>query len=112
YITYTTPIDDAEGGHLHNNFMMLLVTLGAVGIIATMTLFIKIFMFEYDAVKSTSEHWLYGSIALGCLASYIGFHINGLFEWNFGDHEIAVLLWLTVGLTLAVKNLHHKQIKQ
>jgi O-antigen ligase len=112
YITYITPIDEAEGGHLHNNFMMLLVTLGTIGIVATMAMFVKIFLFEVEVVKSTSEHWLYGSIALGSFASYLGFHINGLFEWNFGDHEIAVLLWLTVGLTLAVKNLHTKSIKQ
>ncbi len=112
YITYITPIDEAEGGHLHNNFMMLLVTIGTVGIVATITMFVKIFFFEVEVVKATSGHWLYGSIALGSFASYLGFHVNGLFEWNFGDHEIAVLLWLTVGLTLAVNNLHNKSNKQ
>jgi hypothetical protein len=49
----------------------------------------------------TKHDWLLGSLSLGALASYAGFHIMGLFEWNFGDHEIAVLLWLTVGLSLA-----------
>jgi O-antigen ligase len=36
YLTYTVPIDEAEGGHLHNNIMMLLVTLGIVGFAASM----------------------------------------------------------------------------
>lgn len=101
YVTYTEPIDPAEGGHLHNNLMMLLVTLGAVGFAAVMALFIKILLVEWNAFKQTKHHWLFGSVTLGCIAAYIGFHVNGLFEWNFGDHEIAVLLWFTVGLTLA-----------
>jgi O-antigen ligase len=105
YVTYTVPIDHAEGGHLHNNFMMLLVTLGIVGFAATMLLFIKIFLLEWKIRSVTKKHWLYGSLSLGCLAAYIGFHVNGLFEWNFGDHEIAVLLWFSVGLIVAIRNL-------
>jgi O-antigen ligase len=108
YVTYITPIDEGEGGHLHNNFMMLLVTLGIVGFAATTALFIKIFLVEIEAVRSTRTHWLYGSITLGAVASYIGFHVNGLFEWNFGDHEIAVLLWFTVGMALTSTKLFKK----
>jgi hypothetical protein len=42
---------------------------------------------------------------LGALASYLGFQVNGLFEWNFGDAEIAMLLWLTVGLALSAQKI-------
>ena len=106
YVTYITPIDSGEGGHLHNNFMTLLVTLGFVGIAATMALFVKIFLMEFGIARFTRQHWLLGSLSLGSLAGYIGFHVNGLFEWNFGDHEIAVLLWFTVGLSLVSRRLH------
>jgi O-antigen ligase len=101
YLTYTVPIDEAEGGHLHNNIMMLLVTLGIVGFAASMALFVRIGILEWRSHRLTKHDWLLGSLSLGALASYAGFHIMGLFEWNFGDHEIAVLLWLTVGLSLA-----------
>jgi len=100
YVTYITPIDEGEGGHLHNNVMMLLVTLGVVGFAATMAMFVKVFLVERECVRLARDHWLFGSLALGSLASYVGFHVNGLFEWNFGDHEIAVLLWCTVGMSL------------
>ncbi len=100
YVTYITPLEPAEGGHLHNNIVMLLVTLGIPGFAATMALFVKIFLVERKAVAATAGNWLAGSVALGSLAAYIGFHVNGLFEWNFGDHEIAVLLWFTVGAAL------------
>ena len=105
YVTYTVPLDTAEGGHLHNNLMMLLVTLGIAGFAATMALFVRIFQLEFKLARAAREHWLYGSAALGCFAAYIGFHVNGLFEWNFGDHEIAVLLWFTVGVSLVCQRL-------
>lgn len=105
YVTYTVPIDEAEGGHLHNNFMMLLVTLGGAGFLATAALFVKIAAVEFRALRETADDWFLGSLALGAFAAYAAFHVNGLFEWNFGDHEIAVLLWFTVGLAFVCRRL-------
>jgi O-antigen ligase len=105
YVTYIEPLDEAEGGHLHNNIMMLLVTLGIVGFVATMAMFVKILLVEFKAMRALSQSWLHGSITLGCFAAYLSFHVNGLFEWNFGDHEIAVLLWFTVGMAIVSQRL-------
>ena len=105
YVTYIVPIDPGEGGHLHNNLMTLLVTIGGVGLLATGALFVKIFIEELRSVRETSGDWFLGSISLGAFAAYVAFHVNGLFEWNFGDHEIAVLLWFTVGLALVSRGL-------
>ena len=41
-----------------------------------------------------------GVLALACLAAFLGFLVNGFAEYNFGDHEILVLLWTTVGLAV------------
>lgn len=112
YVTYTDPIDPAEGGHLHNNFMTLLVTLGGVGFIAVIALFIKIFLAEWNIVQRLRNSGLYGTAALGCFAAYVGFQVNGLFEWNFGDHEIAVLLWFSVGLALVSQKLHNASVAE
>jgi O-antigen ligase len=105
YSKYKEPTDPTLGGHLHNNVLMLIVTLGAVGFLAVMYLFVKILLAEIDASRATRGSWLYGNAAAGSLAAYAGFHVNGLFEWNFGDHEIAVLLWFTVGLAFAAVRL-------
>jgi hypothetical protein len=67
---------------------------------------VRIFLLEYRAARGTSADWLLGSVTIGAFAAYVGFHVNGLFEWNFGDHEIAVLLWFTVGLALSAARLH------
>lgn len=102
YIQYTTPTEPAEGGHLHNNFVQLLVTLGLVGLAAVVAVFVKMFLVELKIVRRLRQDWFAGSVALGALAAFVGFQINGLFEWNFGDHEVAALLWCTLGLALAV----------
>jgi len=102
YMRYTTPLEPAEGGHLHNNLVQLLVTLGLVGLTSVVALFVKMFLVELKIVRQLRQDWFAGSVALGALAAFIGFQINGIFEWNFGDHEVAVLLWSTVGLALAV----------
>ena len=44
-------------------------------------------------------------VVLGSLAGYTGFLVNGLFEWNFGDSEVIMLVWLLTGLALATERL-------
>ncbi len=105
YSQYKEPTDQALGGHLHNNFLMILVTLGIVGACAGLYLFARILIVELRAAAATRGSWLYDNAATGSLAAYAGFHVNGLFEWNFGDHEIALLLWFSVGLALTAANL-------
>jgi len=105
YIQYKSPDDAEPGGHLHNNYVMLLVTLGLVGLTVVCTMFVKILKVEYLVFRESAVDWLPGSIALGSLAAFTGFLVNGLFEWNFGDHEIMVLIWFSVGLTLAAGRL-------
>lgn len=103
YARYKSPDDIEPGGHLHNNILMWLVTLGIVGCVVLVALFVKIFLVELQIWKRTRHHWIAGSLALGAIAVMVGFHINGLFEWNFGDQEIMILLWTSVGLSLAAK---------
>ena len=92
-------------GHLHNNIIMWMVTLGVVGTIALIALFVKIGMFLYSIVKKYGDDWLTSSLALGGLAVIVGFQVNGLFEWNFGDTEIITVVWAIVGLNIAASKI-------
>ena len=96
-------------GHLHNNLVMWLTTLGLLGFAALSALFIRVWLVMAKAERRTHENWFLGSVALGGLAVMAGFHINGLFEWNFGDAEIIMLVWATVGLTMACGKLAEVQ---
>jgi O-antigen ligase len=107
YERYRLGGDVEPGGHLHNNVLMWLVTLGVVGCLVLISLFVKILSVEVSAYRVLKERWVAGSLALGALAVFTGFHINGLFEWNFGDQEIIVLFWFSVGMALASKRFSH-----
>jgi len=103
YDRYRSPGDIEPGGHLHDNILMWLVTLGIVGCVILVSMFVRIFSFELSIFRDLEDRWLGGSLTLGALAVFVGFHINGLFEWNFGDQEIILLFWFTVGMTLAAR---------
>jgi putative inorganic carbon (HCO3(-)) transporter len=103
YERYRSPGDNEPSGHLHDNILMWLVTLGSVGCAVLIALFVKILSVEFSAYRAFKDRWVAGSLALGALAVFVGFHINGLFEWNFGDQEIILLFWFSLGMTLASK---------
>jgi O-antigen ligase len=96
-------------GHLHNNLVMWLATLGIVGFTALCALFIEIWRMMARIERDVHGDWFLGSFVLGGLAVMAGFHVNGLFEWNFGDAEIIMLIWATVGLTMAARKLSPTQ---
>ncbi len=99
------PPGSNPAGHLHNNYINLLVKIGIIGFVIIMTLFIKIFVIEIKTANKYKNDWLINSTALGAAAAFIGFHVNGLFEWNFGDTEVIMFLWTTVGFTIAARSI-------
>ncbi len=105
YLRYMDPGDPAQHGHLHNIAMQVLVTLGVVGFAAVAAMFVKIVQTEWRIWKRVRADWFRGSVALGALAVFVGFHVDGLTEWSFGDQEVVILFWVMLGLTLAVGEL-------
>jgi O-antigen ligase len=101
YLTYRTPTGDEPAGHLHNNYIHLLVTTGLLGLSVVMFLFYKIVQTEYRVFADAKGDERTQTVALGAIAVFCGFLVNGLFEWNFGDHEIMIFVWFTVGLCLS-----------
>jgi O-antigen ligase len=95
------PPDWKPAGHLHNNLIMWAVTLGGVGLVVLVALFAKIWMVVRHIEKRLHGNWFGGSLALGALAVHAGFHVNGLFEWNFGDAEIIIIVWTITAFALA-----------
>jgi O-antigen ligase len=98
---YADPGYPGLWGHQHNVAMQILVTLGSIGFLAVAAMFAAIMVTEWRIYRRVSRDWLGGSVVLGAMAVFVGFQVNGLTEWTFGDQEMAVLLWATVGLALA-----------
>jgi len=99
---YSDPAWKVEG-HLHNNIVQWAVTIGSVGLAAILAVFVRAWLAVRRIERSLRSEWFEGSLALGGLAVMAGFHVNGLFEWNFGDTEIIMLVWATLGLTFAAE---------
>ncbi|HAP35584.1 MAG TPA: hypothetical protein DCQ28_06420 [Bacteroidetes bacterium] len=110
YLTYRTPTGDEPAGHLHNNYVHLLVTLGGAGLLIVLFLFFMVLKTEYGIFSTHRSDPLIRNISLGAISVFSGFLINGIFEWNFGDHEIMVFVWFTVGLCLAVERTAEKKL--
>jgi O-antigen ligase len=105
YKQYKNYYDKEIQGHLHNNFIHLLATIGLFGFAAVMYLFIKIILMFTNIYKKNKMIPFASSYSLGAIGCFVSFLVAGLTEWNFGDHEIITLVWFIVGLNIAVNRL-------
>lgn len=100
YREYVADAIKDEGGHLHNTYIHILATHGAIGALALLALFFglaRLYFRTYIHHRTNAT----GILALGAMAAFLGFLINGLAEYNFGDHEIALILWMITGIVVA-----------
>lgn len=108
YKEYKHPYDKEIQGHMHDNFIHVLVVLGLFGFLAFCFLIIKVIKIEWNIWKETKGTAFISSYALGAFAGFIAFLVAGLTEMNYGDHEIITLVWFTLGLDIVLYNLFKK----
>jgi O-antigen ligase len=108
FVQYVSPGSTVSWGHEHNVLLQILVTLGGLGFVAFVAMLARILIVEWRIYKEVKDDWLAGSFTLGSLAFFVGLQVMGLTEWSFGDQEVALLLWTTLGLTLALGKLADK----
>jgi O-antigen ligase len=94
-------------GHMHSIPLQFLVTHGILGSVVVAAMLFMIGRTEWRVYRRVRAEWFEGSLALGALAVFIGVMLHGLTEWSLGDQEIAVLVWTTLGFSLAVDNLSY-----
>lgn len=112
YIQYKRTFDKEIQGHMHNNFVHILVTLGAAGFIAFIFLLIKIFIIHYKNYSKVKEIPFASSYVLGAFGGFAAFIVSGLTEWNFGDHEIITMVWFTLALSIAMTRAQKNSVMQ
>ena len=108
YSQYKNYYDKEIQGHMHNNYVHILVILGSFGFVVVMFLFYKIFRVLIKISKETKSVDFISSYSLGAIGVFVSFLVSGLTEWNFGDHEIITLLWFVVGLNFSFYK-HYKE---
>ncbi len=92
-------------GHMHNIAMQFLVTHGAIGLTVVLAMFAAIIIAEARIYRRVRSDWFGRAALAGSIAVFVGFQIAGVTEWTFGDQEVVILFWISVGLALAVNNL-------
>ncbi len=101
YKQYKQPYHKEIQGHMHNNFIHVLVTLGLFGLLSIVFLFYKMIAIDLKIFNQSKNMPFVSSYALGTIAAFCGFLVSGLTELNFWDHEITTLIWFTFGLNIA-----------
>ncbi len=102
YRRYQRSPDEEPVGHMHNIFLHIAVTLGVVGLTAFTAMLVIMGRFLWRTFERLRGDDLLAGVALGAMAVFVGFLVNGLFEWNFGDAEVVTAFWFVVGLAVAV----------
>lgn len=93
--------------HLHSNFMQVLVTLGITGSLAFTWLVLAMFSVLIRSVKAYARHPVFNGITWGILTAFIAFIVTGLFEYNFFNSEITMIIFFLTGGSIAI-NLQKK----
>ena len=88
-------------GHLHSNWIQILASMGSLGIVAFLSLQILLARLLWRASTAAADAEQH-ALTVGAWAAFWGFHVMGLFEWNWGDVEIAIALYFMLGACSAV----------
>ncbi len=90
--------------HQHSNFMQFLVTLGLVGFLGFIWLLLSFSKVLIQSIKKFKDDPFYSGATWGIAAAFLGFIVTGLFEYNFFDSEVILIIFFLIGGTIAILN--------
>jgi|GEM_PF-3844533 len=92
-------VEVKERCHLHNNFLQIWFSLGILGIIAFISLFVFSYYFAIKALKEGQqrENKICGRYVIAILTAFL---VAGVFEYNFGDSEVVTLFFFLLSSLL------------
>jgi O-antigen ligase len=100
-----SPVDPTRRiGHLHNNIIQVAAERGLLGLAGGLWIWGA---YGYHTWRIYGRLWpeqrQAKALVIGSLASVIGFHIEGLFEYTFGDSEVITLTYFLMALPFVVQ---------
>jgi hypothetical protein len=90
--------------HLHSTCPQIFAEMGPLGLAAFvwwMVVFIRVSHSTFRRIGDENPYEK--ALALGIFSAFIGFLINGIVEFNFGDSEVVMIIYFLMGLTLLQK---------
>jgi hypothetical protein len=101
-------------GHMHSNFLQLALERGIpalllwvvlLGVYALTLLRLLRKLRKDPAEQVILGNWIDRGLVLGALGGLAGFFVSGIVHYNWGDSEVVMILYLVMGLTLALHRL-------
>ena len=86
--------------HAHNTLLQQTAENGLIGLVAYLFVWYVFFRKMIPRALTVPDPFARGVIT-GGIGALVGFHVAGLFEYNLGDIEVAMMMWLIVGFTMA-----------
>ncbi len=93
-------------GHMHSNILQIALERGVPALLLWLA-----FLFVYARTlwrtlrRTSGREWIERGILLGALGGLAGFFTSGLVHYNWGDSEVVMVLFMIMGLALAVQRL-------
>ncbi len=90
-------------GHMHSNLLQIALERGFPALILWLA-----FLYVYARTlwrslkKNRDPGWIERGILFGALGGVVGFFTSGLVHYNWGDSEVVMVLYMIMGLALAV----------
>jgi O-antigen ligase len=100
-----SPVDPTRHiGHLHNNLIQVAAERGLLGLACWLWIWLA-YAYETWGIyrRLGTEHTGAKALVLGSLASVVAFHVEGLFEHNFGTSVVVTLVYFLMALPFVVQ---------
>jgi len=88
--------------HFHNNVVQIAAEMGLPAALCWMALWIWVFKDCLKMRRAGKDQPFLQYLSVTCICILVAFHLAGLFEYNFGDSEIAILVFFFVTIPYAV----------
>ena len=90
-------------GHMHSNLLQIALERGVPALILWLVFLFRYARTLWRSMRSDAKlDWLERGILLGALGGLVGFFTSGLAHYNWGDSEVVMVLYMIMGLALAI----------
>ncbi len=90
-------------GHMHSNLLQIALERGIPALLLWLGF---ILVYAWTLIRKLRRPgelaWMERGILLGSLAGLLGFCTSGVVHYNWGDSEVVMVLFMTMGLSLAI----------
>lgn len=97
-------------GHMHSNLLQIALERGVPALILWLAFLYVYARTLWRSLRNGGKlEWIERGILLGALGGLAGFFTSGLVHYNWGDSEVVMVLYMIMGLALAVHPNSHSR---